>query len=357
MTHKYPSWIDEYGEAFYSSFQMHDVRVHMPFNGWDFYPLFADLWVEKIYQAVKTFREKNLRIGDMIDQFPNHGSMKFKFSEIIMCLHLAHTPPERVRFICDFFVEAIRAQTAGEPLWANNKVHSFANTAKVIADIVPVPADRTRASEIGKIITGCATLGHGLYNDFCVDITYDVYGPYDTGKEYGVGSLMLIRSFDDLNPHELWPNHKPFPFKKIQVFGIYKNVTLRPTFVTCQMISSGSMIDNLSHFQVIADGKAVNSVEELKVIREAILEAASNLYVEYQGFGFEKHKEFWLSQLGYQFKKLFDTVGSDWHPSKEMINRVKDKTLVPTVETYDIPRDEFYEKFGIEYLKQAYRSA
>jgi len=357
MTQEYPDWIDEYGEAFYSSFQMHDVRVHMPFNGWDFYPLFANLWVRKMYETVKLFREKGLRVGDVIERLPNHGSMKFKFSEIIMCLGLAHTPPERARFICDFFVEAIRAQTAGEALWANNKIHAFEDVGKVIAYSRPVPADRAHASEIGKIITGCATLGHGLYNDFCVDISYDMYGPYDVSGVYGDGALMLIRSFDDLNPTELWPHHTPFPFKKIRVFGIYKNIILRPTFVTCQMISTGNMIDNLSHFQVIVDGRAVNSLDELKVVREAILKSASSLYVEYQGFSFEKHKEFWLSQLGYQLKNLFDIVGLDWHPSQEMVNRVKDKELVPTVETYDIPREEFYEKFGIEYLKQVYRSA
>ena len=113
MAQEYPSWIDEYSEAFYSSFQMHDVRVHMPFNGWDFYPLFADLWIDKVYKAIKSFREKGLRIEDVVNQLPNHGSMKFKLAEIIFFLRLAKTPSDRVKYIVDFFVEAIRAQTVG----------------------------------------------------------------------------------------------------------------------------------------------------------------------------------------------------------------------------------------------------
>ncbi|MDO8521771.1 MAG: hypothetical protein Q7S08_00595 [bacterium] len=354
MSTTYPAWIDEYAEALYSSFQNHDVKAHMPFSGWDFYPLFADLWIDKLDKAIATIRMKGVRIESIVEQLPNHASMKFKLSEVILCLKSAHTTPLHARNIVDFFLEAIKVRTLGEPLWLNNKIRLYKDVGSVIKDKKLVPANRELASEIGKIITGCATLAHGLYNDFCPDLAYDVYGPYDTSGVYGKGTSLVVRSFGDLNPVELWPEHAPQPYKKVEVFSIYHNVQMRPTYVACQMIYEQNLLDNLVAFQVEVDGKSANVLGELKSVRDKLLKSASELYVEYQGLGFEKQKEFWLYQLGYQLKTLFDITGHDWRPSQETIERVRGKKLIPTVETYNISRGEFYEKFGIEYLKTVY---
>jgi hypothetical protein len=56
-----PSWIGEFAEAIEVNFKNHDVKVHMPFNGWNYYPIFADLWVDKIYKAVQAFETKDLK--------------------------------------------------------------------------------------------------------------------------------------------------------------------------------------------------------------------------------------------------------------------------------------------------------
>lgn len=356
MKKKYPQWIDKYAEAFYSSFQNHDVKAHMPFSGWDFYPIFADLWIDKLHGAIGAIKEKGLKMGPIIERLPNHASMKFKFAEVILCLKSANTSPLRAKNIVDFFLEAIKARTLGEPFWLNNKILLYKDVGSVIKDKKLVPADRELASEIGKIITGCATLAHGLYNDFCPDLAYDVYGPYDASSVYGKDASLVVRSFGDINPTELWPEHAPQPYKKIEVFSVYHDVQMRPMYVACQMVYEQNLLDNLVAFQVEVDGKPVHTLRELKTVREKLLKSASELYVEYQQLDFEEQKKFWLYQLGYQFKPLFDIAGYDWKPSQEMIERVRRKELIPTIETYDIPRREFYEKFGIEYLKTMYDS-
>ena len=347
------TWIEEFGDAVYQSLQHHDVNAHLPFNGWNFYPLFAELWVEKVYKAIKLIQEKGIRPEEVIDQLPNHMSMKFKFVELTYCFHLTSIPVEKVRAISDFFLAAVRARTLGEPLWLNNKINTYADVDAIIEGHHLVHGDRTRAQEMGKIITGCGTLAHGLYNDFCPDLSYDVYGPYDASKEYGDGAIMLVRWFGDLNPHELWPQ-KTFPFNKIVVYSIYTGMKIEPTFVAAQMLSSGSFIDTLTHFQVEVDGRFVTTLGELKAVRELLLQTASEHYAEYQSMGFEEQKTMWLRQMSYQLKGLFDVAGLRWEPSQEMIDRVKGRQLVPTIDSYNIPRDEFFEKFGIAYLKHAY---
>lgn len=354
MHKAYPAWIDEYAEAYRSSFLKHDVKVHMPFNGWDFFPIFADLWVEKISATIHEINQNGLKIDDLADRLPNHASMKFGFSMTLFCMNIARTPAPVVRTICDFFIASINAQTAGAPLWMNNKIHAYENVSRVISDKKLVVADRERASEIGKIVTGCGTLGHGLYNDFHVDTTYDVYGPYSTTAEYGEGTSLLVKVFEDLNPTELWPTHTPFPFREIKIFNIYQGVELIPTFVACQMLSNGNLLDSLKYFQVEVDGRFVNSLVELKEVRNTLLKAASELYVEFIELGFEKKKELWLYQMGYQLKRLFDLAEHDWRPSEEMKKRVQGKDLIPTVSSYEVPQVEFYQTFGIQFLKEVY---
>ncbi len=353
MKKKHPQWIDEYADAFYTSFQQHDVRVHMPFSGWDFYPLFADLLVDKVHAAVEALQQKGLAASKIVDQLPNHASMKFKFPELILSFKTANTDPAIARRVSDFFVEAVQERAHGKELWLNNKLQAH-DGGRLAKEKKFVPGNRAHASEIGKIITGCATLAHGLYNDFCPDISYDVYGPYDVSDVYGEGSTLIIRSFPDLSPSELWPEKK-LPYKSISVYTVYKGLTARPTFVPCQMILEQNPHDHFTHYQVEIDGRFVTEIDELKKIRETILKIGSELYVEYQSLGFEKHKELWLWQHGYQLKGLFDAAGLDWKPSRQMLARVRNKELIPTIATYQMPRKEFYEKFGIEYLKQSYR--
>ena len=357
MRQKYPKWIDDFAEAWRTSIQQHDINAHMPFNGWGLYVMFDDLWVDKLYQAITNIRKRGIKVEEIVNRLPNQSSMKFKFVEIVVCLKTSATRPERARTIADFFVEAIRARTVGEPLWMNNKIHQYANVKSIVKDKRLVLANREQASEIGKIVMGCATLGHGLYNDFCTDLGYDVYGPYDTSKVYGSNTSFLVRSFGDLNPTELWRDHAPFPYKKVTIYTVYKGVRMVPTYIACQMIYKESLVDNLFQFQVEVDRKFFNKLGELKTLREKLLATASKLYIEYKSMEFENKKVFWLYQLGYQLKKLFDIADMDWRPSQEMIDRVSGSNLGKNIMTYAMPKSEFDKKFGIEYLRKAYMHA
>jgi len=352
MKKSYPPWIDEYADAFYSSLQNHDTRVHMPFNGWNFYPLFGEHFVEKVHEAVVRLEEKGLKVSDVAHKLPIHASMKFKYPELVLSFKSAKTRPHVVRKVSDFFVEAVRHRATEDGLWLNNRLKEH-DGVRLAREKKFAHGSREHASEVGKIITGCATLGHGLYNDFCVDLTYDVYGPYDVSELYGKGSELIIRSFPDLAPKDLWKGKK-FPFRSITVYTVFKKMNARPMYVPCQLVYEKSTRNQFTHFQVEIDGEFATDLAELKVIRDKLLKYASELYVEYQSFGFERHKEFWLWQLCYQLKPLFDVAGVDWKPSKEMVEAVRGRELVPILQKYQIPRKEFYKKMGIDYLKAAY---
>jgi len=350
-------WIDSvYGPSIYELLKGHgDPSVHLPFNGFNFYPVFDDLWVDKIYSAVKKARGSGLSMEELIQFLPTHSFLKFKLFELIIDFKTARTDPQKVKTIFEFFIEAIQLRAVNKNFWQDNRIREYENVDEVIASKKLVRVrDKNVSSEVGKITAGCGTLVHGLYNDFCTDFGYDVFGPYDATKQFGEGSSLFIRQFIDLKPLEIWPQKKDFPYKTIKIYSIYRNVDSQSNFIGCAMVYKQSVVDNLINFQLEIDNRFVHILEELKEVREMILKEASEHYVLYRDLGFEEQKRLWLFQLSYPFKNFFERVGVNWQPDNKMLERVKDRELVDYISSYDIPRQEFNEKFGVDYLKNIF---
>lgn len=56
-------------------------------------------------------------------------------------------------------------------------------------------------------------------------------------------------------------------------------------------------------------------------------------------------------QEGYQLKDLFDYVGIDWQPSKEMQQKVAGKSLLEGLLSGQFNEATFAEDFGYNYVK------
>lgn len=350
----YPKWINGYAKAICKLGKSHDPDTHLPFNGFNFYPLFDDLWVDKIYNAIQKFHRSSLKLEEIIDFLPTHSSMKFNLLEIIIDLKTSNTDSSKAKFIVKFFVEAIKMRAVSKNWYEDNKIWEYEDVEEIIKNKKLVKADRELSIEVGRIIAGCGNLAYGLYNDFCTDYGYDVFGPYDTSRQFGDRASFFVRQFIDLKPVNIWPERKNFPYKTIKVYTIYNNVVSESYYIGCHMNYKQSLVDNLSYFQVEIDNNFVNSLVKLKEVREVILQNASEHYVMYKNVGFEEHKRIWLWQLCYQFKNFFKKVGVDWRPSDEMIKRVKDKELVNYITSYDVSFKKCYENWGINYLKAVY---
>jgi hypothetical protein len=353
----YPKWIDGYAKTVYELVRDHDPGAHLPFNGFNFYPLFDKLWIDKIYQAITKFNKLNIPTKEIISFLPTHSSLKFNLLEIIVDLKTSDMDFEKARFMIDFFIKAIQERAINKNLWwENNLIREYKNIIKIAEDKKFVKANRDLSLEVAKIVVGCVSLVHGLYNDFCMDFGYDVFGPYNALEKYGANSSLFVRQLFDLKPIELWPEFNNFPYKKIKIYTIYKNVEIDSHYLGSHLVYKQNLVDNLSHFQMEIEGKLFSSLDELKKIREIIFERAGRHYTEYKNLGFEKQKSIWLWQLCYQFKEFFNRLGLDWKPSEEIISAVKNKELVDNISNYNTSYKVFREKFGINYLKNIYSS-
>ena len=351
---EYPKWIDGFSDAIYDLIRTHDPKTHMPFNGFNFYPLIDDLLIDKMHKIIKCFRKSKIKMTAIIDTLPTHSAMKFIFLEIIISLKTSKTSKYKARLITDFFLEVLRYRAINQNFWEDNKIHTYENVRDIIKKKGFIQANQTLSSEVAKIIAGCGSLVPGLYNDFCTDFGYDVFGPYDVSKKYGKGSSLFIRQFIDLKPIDIWPAFQTFPYKKILAYTVYKNVESESHYIGCHMFYKQSLVDNLSYFQIEVDGVFINTLDELKKIRENIFERTAAHYAQYKNAGFEEHKRLWLLQFFYQFQEFLGKLGLNWKPSKEMEKRVKEKELVRYITRYDLHPKEFSEKFALNYLKNTY---
>jgi len=355
MTEKYPQWIDEYTTAAYKLLKSHDANSHMPFNAFNLYPYFADLWVDKFYQAIQKFNESGLSTDEILEVLPVTSSMKFNLVKLVWDFPFAKADKKTVRTVADFFVEAISARAVRDRFTqAANIVHTSQEIAELLKEVKPVPINLEKAKALARITTGTSTLVNGLYNDLCTDYGYETYGPYSVDDQYGPDHTLLIRYFPDIKPLALWPEMKDFPYKSITTYSVYKNIECQMLLIGCHLMCEQNLLESITHFQVKVDDRYITSLDDLNEIKDVLLAKSPKFYDDYLKLGFEKHKEIYLKQECYQYKDFFTKMGLDWQPSAEMYQRVKGKKLTDDITTYDVSLEE-YKKMGINYLVKAYQ--
>lgn len=350
---KYPKWIDGYAKAAYQLMRSHDPKTHLPFNGYEFYHYFFDLWIEKLYLAVKKFNSSKINIEEIINFLPPHSSIKFNLSEIIVMLEKSRADIDKAKTVIDFLVKIIESRAVNKKWWRDNLIKKYKDVKRIIKNKKLIKANPDTSRELAKVIAGCITLAHGLYNDYCTDYSYDVYGPYKVPTKKNKLTL-FIREFRDLKATAVWPKRKNFPYQSIKVYTIYKNVSSKAYYIGCHMDYKENLVNNLVSFQLEVDDKFINSLDKLRRIKEIIFNNSSRHFSKYKKLEFEQQKRIYLKQLCYQFKGFFEKMGVDWRPTKEMVKRVKNKKLTNLFSNYNLTYKQYCQSGGINYLKRIY---
>jgi hypothetical protein len=348
-----PDWIQSFAQSSYRLFVNHDPESHLPFNAWGLHPLYADLWLKKIHEMVVKFEEKGFKIDDYLDLFPNLSSTRF----IILINAIQYktsclNDPEMIVKIQDFFVNSLKIR-AKDDLFALEKNIDLEKSEidELIKNRPLAKANVDESREIGKILVALASLTHGLYNDWCTDFNYEISGPY-----YRDNRMVLIRTFFDSKPRDIWPEID-WDWKNFSAITEYENLTAKIAYVGCHIIYSDNIIEKLTGYNFQVDGRAIVGFNQLRSLREKLMPIAAGQYEKFMGMDFENQKIKYLSQENYQLKKLFDLVGMDWRPSKEMLDRIKGKKLIEDVfPSYDMTLERYIENFGINKMIRAYES-
>lgn len=347
-----PDWIDDFLKSSQRLFASHDPKSHLPFFAWGLFPHYSDLWLEKLYELVKSFRRKGLKIEEHLDSFPNLSSTRFIL--LLAAIHYQLTTlnnPKLITSVCNFLIDSIKLRSKTGLFPDDNNVEYSEAELEALLKRRPLhEASLEESREIGKILAALASLVHGLHNDWCTDLSYEITGPYTHQHK-----TILVRSFADLKPTEIWPE-ADWNFKDISILTSYKDLSAEIIYVGCHITYDRSTVENLSRFNFIVDGKEITNVAGLKALREKLMVVATNQYEKYLNMDFESQKEKFLYQEHYQLKKLFEIAGLDWKPSREILQRIKGKKLIENIfPTYDLTKREYRKYFGGDKLIAAYK--
>ncbi|MFH0969541.1 MAG: hypothetical protein V1804_03485 [Patescibacteria group bacterium] len=350
---KTPDWIQPFAESSYQLFVHHDPKSHLPFNAWGLHPLYADLWLRKIYEMIVKFEEKGFKIGDYLDLFPNLSSTRLIILVNAIQYQTANlNDPEMIVKIQDFLVDSLKIR-AKEDFFAleKNVELNDGQLNKILNSRPFVKVSIDESKEIGKILVALASLTHGLYGDWSPDFSYEISGPY-----YRDNKMILNRSFPDLRPKDIWPEID-WSYKDFSIITEYENLTAKIAYVGCHIIYSDNVIEKLVGYSFRIDEQEISGLEKLKGLREELMLIAANQYEKFMGMDFENQKIKFVFQENYQLKKLFDLVGMDWKPSKDILDRIKGKELIKDVfPSYDITMEKYMETFGANSMIKAYNS-
>lgn len=343
------NWINEYAKKIFDITKTVDHRTFFPFDGFLFYPLFDNLWIEKFYQVVCELENKNISEADILKSLPTFSSLKFNFFEMLFMLNDANMDHEKSRKIINFFLQYIRHISVDEKWYNHDRIQKYINIEHKKELAIFKKED---APIVGKIICGCAALVHGLYNDYCTDFGYDVFGPYDVSKKFGKGSELFIKYFPDLKAELIWPERKGKKIDDIVIYQVLKNIKSKSYYMGSHIDYKNNIIENTICARVDVNGRSVKNKKKLHEISEMLLDDAAFHYNMCKEFDFEKQKEIYLLQFCYQFKKLFELAGISWRPSKEMKSAIRGKKLIKGSNFGKFNYDQSKEYFGINYLKK-----
>jgi len=331
------SWIKKFSKSASNIFKGQVLEGLQPLDFYHFFPLWYDLWVANIAQAIKKLELESKHFSEIKEILPPPSNMRAILIKLIPSYHAKRVENKKdYKSVANFFARMLKESCPVDPFaLKSNPRHTKSEIGTLISNIKWNKADIQSARKIGQLITAAGSLVHGLYNDVVTDLGWDVYGPYTLKTN----RALLIRHFPNLRPNELWPKKLLSNTKEVIIYAIYEDVAWRISFVGCHTISKGqSPVVGMKRFAIYADGEFLQT-EEISNLVDEFSVKATEIYKQIRKMDFENLKLLVMKQECYQLKGLFDKAGFDWQPTDGMMARIKNKPLLKGI----FPRGKFIE--------------
>ena len=351
-----PEWVDKYARASYLLFKGNVLEALQPIDLYHFYPLWYDLLIDRIYQAILKMEKEGLSFKQIKNQLPPpSGARSFLVKVIAAFPHLKNKEKDKFIKVINFLVDVLGRQCHKDIFGSNvNVVHKKHEIDSIINNSQLDKISPQLLLEIGRLYMGLGHLINGLYNDVVTDMAWEVYGPYNVSHKLGSNTKLLIKEFNNLRPKELWPEAKGFKHQRIILYSVYKDTDIHIRFVGCHILYSKPPVESKLLYGIDIDGSFVNELQKIQEEKDYYLSLASSHYRKVKDLSFEEKKQKVMLQECYLFHQLFRRLKVDWRPTKEMQERIKGKDLTKGLYTHGkvINYQEYCREFGIDYLKK-----
>jgi|GEM_PF-3186017 len=350
ISHK--KWIDDYSEAVKNfTFGDHDETSHLPFNAFSFYPLYFDLWLDKIYLAIIQLEERGVGDIKIHRSLPDYACLKYIFYTLVNMAAYYNYDDKKAIKIFDFFIKNMSSLTNYGNLFneKSNLIKTEAEINEIIQNLTET--DDAQRKLIARLSGSLAMYSHALYNDYSTEFGYNIEGPYRIGDK-----VLLIKNYPDLKPTKLWKELEETELKNIKIYGLYGDKNIKMRFVSTHILAKENYQKTLEKHLVFLNGKVVNDLDELKNATEEIALNASKIYLKTKSLSFENVKLKFLEQQAYELKDFMILSRLDWKPDKSFKLAIKNKKLVEEFIKLPYPKNqrEYEDYIGVSYLKRIY---
>ncbi len=352
------AWLDDYLDAFSATVSASDAGGWTPFDPYTIYPYLAQQWLDRLWAAFETAKQKSLGANELAKGFLGSLAPREEISVIIFMAKSCNYDKEKTMKILEWLNEILCAKATEDPYGLNsNKIHANEDV-KQMQTLLPFhQVDILQAKEIGKLTHACRELSYGLYTDYNFFQWFDTFGPYPAGEN----RQLLLHAFTNFAPTELFPQYSEFNPNNVYIYAIYEGAEIKldqwshPT-------SSGSLPQKMKKAFILSHTKIIEKPQDLIALRETMENAAVSQGKWVKSLDFEAQKQWELQTHCYMWRDFFNILGLNWKPTAEMMDAVKGKPLLnanyPKFETLE-EKKQFWKKlfdprndFFLEGLKQ-----
>jgi hypothetical protein len=331
-------WVNEYIKAINEALGTMDFGTLQPFGHLEFEPLIAEHTVEKLLQLIKEAEKQSIPPEELAQLWPTTAGLRCSLYFTLLQMKCVETPKEQRKKVAQFFYRMIKARAVKDVFGRKSNICQTKEQIKTLLQSTPLQkGSQEAAKELGKLYNASYNLCAGLYLDFYLDNSAENEGPYDVSQIYGQGHILVMKKFINIET-DIWQERK-IPYNNIVIYTVYKDVKYSCDMISVHSRYEGDIINGLKHFAVVADGKRITDLGEIKKITEIISRKSVEQWQELKQLPEEQQKEkaVWIKMQGMQ--KLFEKFNINWKPTKEMIKAVKDKPLKDNM-YWRIPTDK-----------------
>lgn len=320
------SWIDQFIKSYTQAVSDSDEEGWYPFDPYLFYPYFADLFLEKLIRAQKKAEERNISVKELAKTFAGpitlRGEIQFLFLDVKGSNYFQ---TREGGSLLDFFHNILKAKCTSDIYgFKSARIHTAPEIKRIAKSTPWQKPNLKQAQEVGKLISACSHLSWALYTDYCYLQWYEIFGPYELSQN----RTLLIRQYSNFRPKEVWPHFKKFPYQSVNIYTIYKNVSIELDQWS-HLKSKDNLIVAMENIAIKVNSRLVNDFKTINKIRKTIERSAQNLQNRFQKMDFEALKKKVVELRYYMYKDFFSKVGMSWRPEKEVWEKIKNKKLLP----------------------------
>lgn len=231
--------------------------------------------------------------------------------------------------IAMFYYRILKSYSPGDPFtWrGTNRILSKAEVSRLAGSAAWKSSTPEVSRELGKLLVSLASLAYGLYTDATPSLCGEFHGPYDVSGRFDRGHTLLVRDYFNLKPTELWPHTRDYRFKSVRIYAIYRGVKIRPDFYG-NFVADKNLVDNLSYYSVLVNGRQVNGMDGMKRAREYLARLTVEQMERVDRMDLEQVKRKFAETEMLQYKRIFGLAGIEPGATPDIIDRINGKRLL-----------------------------